>query len=1037
MSEPQSLRLLRRELRRARAMALLLAFAVALSGVSLVAAVPEGSEGGPAILQRRCVQCHGPATQMGDLDLSSRESALQGGTRGAAMSPSDPDGSLMLARVLAGEMPPGAPLPTDDKQALREWIAAGAEWSVPLHDRRAGPDWWAFQPLAAIAPPPLESAAPGWSSSPIDRWILDGLESAGLSPAPEAGRRDWIRRVSYTLTGLPPTPAEIDSFVADRSPQAHERVVDRLLASPHYGERWARHWLDLVRFAESEGFERDLPRDHVWPYRDYLVRSFNEDKSYLRFAREQIAGDVMEKPTRASVVATTMLTLGPVDAVGLTSAIPEERALIREDMLEEMLGTVTQSFLGLTVNCARCHDHKFDPITQEEYYRMKAAFEGVWPPTRPVPSAGLDALFPHGRPILTPTEERSRNRLIADLENGIERVSAALGRIYRNARPSVLAEGQPQPYARWSFDTDGRADYAPLHLRFVRDAEVSGGTLGARSLAQPAETVEREEEDPGGGEGFAVSRLLDQQIGAKTLEAWIEVVSVPEKSLTLMEIRGLSGFRGASVDGIRYEAGDDPRWENVSVGRFRSQNTGGPAEDLQPGTCVHVAVTYAKDGTIAIYRNGEAYGAGYRPDSGIPAGRLQIYPSGDALVRFTASEHLRMAEARLYDRALSASEIAASHRSGIVDLTPAMLFDHLSLADQREVKRLGAERTALQRRLDAVPEPELVHAATIRAAAPTHVLMRGSVSSPGKQVLPGGLSCIDGHPGDLGLQASSSEGPWRRAMAEWIASAQNPLFSRVIVNRVWQAHFGRGFVSNPSDFGYNGGLPSHPGLLDQLASDLIRQGWSLKSLHRSILTSQVYRQSSRHDQSAASKDADNRLLWSFPHQRLDAEAVRDSMLAVSGELNRALYGMSFRPFEFGEKRGSLRHYVLTQSDTPDTRRRTLYRMNVITATDPLLEALDCPLPSVKTPRRRSTTTPLQSLSLMNSAFVQQRAAGFAARVRKEATGVEAQVSRAFELAFGRRPDQREMDDSRSLVERHGLESLCWGLFNTSEFLYVR
>ena len=1018
-------------------MALLLAFAVAVSSVALAGAVPAGNEGGPAILERRCVQCHGPATQMGDLDLSSRQSAIQGGTRGAAISPSEPAKSLLLARVLAGEMPPGAPLSTDDRQALREWIAAGAVWPDRLHDRRAGLDWWAFQPLSPTSPDRTHSAGQDWPSSPIDGWILNGLESAGLKPAPEVGRRDWIRRVSYTLTGLPPSPEAIDSFLADESPQAHERVVDRLLASPHYGERWARHWLDLVRFAESEGFERDMPRDYAWPYRDYVVRSLNEDKSYLQFAREQIAGDVMENPTRDSVVATAMLTLGPVDAIGLTSAIPEERALIREDMLEEMLGTVTQSFLGLTVNCARCHDHKFDPIPQEEYYRMKAAFEAVWPPTRPVPSAGLDALFPHGRPILTPSEEHSRNRLIEDLEDRIERASAALGRLYRNARRNSAADEHPQPFARWTFDTDGRADFAPLHLRFVRDAGVSGGTLGANSSARSAEAGEREEDDPGGGEGFGVSRLLDQEIDSKTLEAWIDVVAAPEKSLTLMEIRGLSGFRGASVDGIRYESGDRPRWENLSVGRFRSQDTGGPPEDLQPGTRVHVAITYAEDGTIAVYRDGKAYGTSYRPDPGVPAGRLQIYPSGDALVRFTASEHLRVAEARLYDRALSASEVASSHRSGILDLDPATLFDRLPPADQREVKRLEDERAGLQRRLDAIPKPELVHSATIRAAGPTHVLIRGSVSHPGKQVLPGGLSCIGGHPGDLGLQEAASEGVWRRAMAEWIASADNPLFSRVIVNRVWQAHFGRGLVSNPSDFGYNGGLPSHPGLLDQLASHFIREGWSLKSLHRSILTSQVYRQSSRHDQSAAAKDADNRLLWKFPHRRLDAEAVRDSMLAVSGELNRMLYGKSFRPFEFGEKRGSLRHYVLTQSDTPDTRRRTLYRMNVITATDPLLESLDCPLPSVKTPRRRSTTTPLQSLSLMNSAFVQLRAAGFAARLREEAAGVDAQVTRAFQLAFGRGPDHREMVDSWSLVERHGLESLCWGLFNASEFLYVR
>ena len=996
--------------------------------------VPSGTE----VLARRCMQCHGPTQQMGDLDLSSRESALAGGMRGPALTPGDPSRSLLLARVVADEMPPGSPLSSADKVILRDWIAAGAEWTSTISERRAGTDWWSLQPLVKATPPPPESAPKNWRASPIDLWIHSALEARGIQPAPEAERRDLIRRVTYSLTGLPPEPREVETFLRDRSPRAYERLVDRLLASPQYGERWARRWLDVVRYAESEGFERDVPRDHAWPYRDYVIRSFNRDKPYLQFAREQIAGDVMEPVTRDGVAATAMLTLGPVDAIGLTSAVLEERTLVREDLLEEMLGTVTQAFLGLTVNCARCHDHKFDPISQEEYYRMKAAFQAVWPPTKPVPSAGLDALFPHGRPLLSGAEQRAREERIRRIEDRLDQIGEEAGALYRAARPAQPAAVELRPLARWTFDTDGRADYARLHLSLVGRAEVEGGSFGLKARPAPEGADGGPDEDPdSGGAGFGVSEMLAAEIREKTLEVWLDVRSVPEKSVTLMEIRGLSGYRGASVDGIQFVAGEDPHWENFSVGRFRSEDPGAGPQDLQPGQRIHVAISYSADGTIRIYRDGRALGKPYRPDDGIPAGRLQIYGSGDALVRFSASRDLRVAEARLYGRALAPQEIWTSFDAGIEDIAPEQMQRRMAAEHRDRLASLEHERDRLSAELGAIPEPALVHAATIREAEPTHVLIRGAVDQPGKRVRPAGLSCVQGVSADFGLSADASEGAQRRAMAEWIASPANPLFARVIVNRVWQGHFGRGFVGNPSDFGYNGGQPSHPELLDHLASGFIASGWSLKALHRRILLSRAYRQASRFDEAAAGTDAENRLLWRFAPIRLEAESVRDAMLAVSGDLNPRMHGPSFRPFEFGERRGSLRSYLLTGDDTPALRRRTIYRMNVITGGDPMLESLDCPLPSTKAPARRSTTTALQALSLMNNAFVQHRARGFADRLRREARDPEGQVRHAYQLALGRHPDGPELAASLALIGEGGLESLCWGLFNTSEFLYVR
>ena len=1012
--------------------------ATLLPSAALYAAPDRPEQHSTEILERRCIQCHGPSTQQGQLDLSTRAGALQGGTRGPALAPGDPAKSLLIARILADEMPPGSPLPADERRELREWVAAGAGWPELIAERRAGLDWWSLQPLSEPAPSTPVAAPPDWQASAIDRWVFSKLATEGLRPAPPAGRRDLIRRVSYTLIGLPPEPAQIEAFLHDASPDAYEKLVDRLLASPHYGERWARHWLDLVRFAESEGFERDLPREHAWPYRDYLIRSFNDDKPYRQFAIEQLAGDVAEPVSHDSIVATTMLTLGPVDAVGLTSAIADERALIREDLLEDMLGTITQTFLGLTVNCARCHDHKFDPITQQEYYQMKSAFQAVWPPTQPVPEAGLDIFLPHGRPLLTPLEKQDWDQRIAGIERRLEQIDSELGGLYRSARPADLASGAPIPLARWTFDVDGRSDFAPLHLRFVGGAEAHSGTFRkAVGRDESSDLPQGDQDDPGIVPNFGVSALIEREIAEKTLETWLEVDSIPEKAQTVMEIRSLSGYRGASVDGIRFVPGDTPRWENYSIGRFRSQDSGGPDEALEPGARVHVAISYRQDGTITVFRDGELHGKPYLPDTSVPAGRLQIYRSGDALLRFEANQHFRISEARLYDEALSGDQVAASYTAGIENFDAAQLRDRLPQSERERIATLEGERERLATELKGLPKPKLAYAAAIRPSEPTHVLLQGKVDQVGRQVGPAGLSCVQGLQAGLDLAPRADEGERRLAMAEWIAHPSNPLFARAIVNRVWQQHFGHGFVSNPSDLGFNGGQPTHPELLDWLASDLVRQGWSLKALHKRILMSQAFRQSSRFDPSAAAQDADNRLFWRFLPRRLDAESVRDSMLAVSGDLNPAFNGPSFRPFEYGDARGSLRRYLLTPADTPDHRRRTVYRMNIITAGDPMLEALDCPLPAVKTPQRRSTTTALQALSLMNNAFVQQRVEGFSARLRREAPQLDGRIRRAFALAYGRSPNGREMAASRRLVEDHGLESLCWGLLNSSEFLYVR
>jgi hypothetical protein len=603
----------------------------------------------------------------------------------------------------------------------------------------------------------------------IDAFTLEELEKHGLRPAEPAGRAALLRRATYDLHGLPPTPAEIDAFVGDESPAAYEKVIDRLLASPRYGERWGRHWLDVVRFGESHGFERDQIRDHSWRYRDYVIQSLNDDKPYPQFVREQLVGDALGPWTAEGVIATGFLTASPWDEVGNNVAVSALLKLrVREDELEEMLAAVGQTFLGLTLNCARCHDHKFDPVTQRDYYRVKAVFDGV---------------------------------------------------------------------------------------RF-----------GDRSILPPDQTRRQEAER---------ARL-------KTLIAELE--------------KAISD--GDERDGMREEL-----------------------------------------------------------------------------------EH---------------------------------------------------ERAALK----AVPPPQLVWAAVPKQPPATRLLQRGDVEKPGEEVRAGLPALGRAPPPDFPVPANAPEALRRVAFAQWVTDPDNPLTARVLVNRVWHYHFGQGLVATPNDFGLNGERPTHPRLLDWLASEFVARGGSVKKLHRLMMLSATYRQAATFNPRAAGIDADNRLLWRFGPRRLEGEAVRDAMLFVSGRLNGAAGGPSFRPFAI--KIFNSHFYSLTDEERPEFDRRTVYRINVNSARSPLLESFDCPDPSTKTPRRTVTTTPLQALGLMNNAFVVRSARYFAGRVRNEVGGDAArQVSHAYRLALGRPPTPGETERATPLVREYGLEHLCWVLLNASEFLYLR
>jgi hypothetical protein len=972
-------------------------------------------------LLERCAGCHHGAKAPAGLVLTTRAGALRGGESGPAVVAGQASRSLLYQRAAAREMPPDEPLTADQVEVLGRWIAGGAPWEGTLvgkapaarrEPRRAGRDWWSFQPLTRPTPPAAADRA--WVRNPIDAFVLARLESHGLAPAPEADRTTLIRRVTYDLLGLPPTPAEIDAYVNDPSPAAYEHLVDRLLASPHYGERWGRHWLDVARFGESHGFEFDRIREHAWRYRDYVIASLNSDKPYAQFVREQIAGDVLEPVTAQGIVATGFLVAGPWDEANQIQQSSVMRMRVREEELEDMISAVSQTFVAMTVNCARCHNHKFDPIPQQDYYRLKAVFEGVQ----------------HGdRAVLPPEEARAREAKAGRLTKEVRRLEEAVAAIDKAARDKVAAAqapapapGLPVPMALWNFESDARDALGSLHGTLQGGAVVADGRLRLNGTG-----------------AYLESAPLPNGIRDKTLEAWVALANLQQRGGGIMTVERTDG---SVFDAIVFGEREPGKWMAGSNFFVRTRDLAAPAETARPGELVHVAVVYQGDRRISVFRNGVPYGAAYEATG--REGMLPTYAVGESRVLLGLRHHGagngflagEIEEARLYARALSSAEVAASYRAGVTRLAPDRLLAALTPEQRGRRASLTAELAKKRAALQALPPVALAYAANAKQPGPTFLLVRGDVQKQREQLTAGALSAVRTLPADFGLPADGREGARRLRLADWIASPDNPLSARVLVNRLWHYHLGRGLVASPSDFGFNGDRPTHPELLDWLAGELLAHAGRWKAIHRLIVCSNTYRQSTRFDARAAARDADNRWLWRFAPRRLEGEAVRDAMLAVSGQLNPRLGGPGFRPFTVSVFGSNI--YQLTDPVSPEFNRRTVYRIQVNSAKSPLLDALDCPDPSVKAPRRSVTTTPLQALELMNNSFVLRQSQRFAERVAHEAgPDPAAQVHLAYRLSLGRCPSAGESQRAAALAQDQGLESLAWVLFNASEFLYQR
>ncbi|MHC4994760.1 MAG: DUF1553 domain-containing protein [Planctomycetota bacterium] len=879
---------------------------------------------------------------------------------------------------------------------------------------------WSLQSVRDATPP--RTTDTGWPRNAIDRFILARLEAKDIAPNRRADPATLLRRLAFDLTGLPPAPEQIDAFVADPSPAHYARLVDAFLDSPRYGERWARHWLDVARYTESDGFERDQIRDDAWHYRDYVIKAFNEDKPYDRFVTEQIAGDVLPDADSDSTVATSFLVCGSYDRVGAGQQSPVGKARVREDELEGLIATTGQAFLGLTLHCARCHDHPLDPITDADYYRFKSIFDGVY----------------HGtRPILSNREIVKRNNRVKDLQARVNDLQEQITQIESNAIAAALEQQPgdtrtpltpvPQPVALWTFEGDAKDSVGQMNGALRGGARVEGGRLILD-----------------GDTAHMVTPLLKRDLREKTLEAWVLPTEIDRRGGGALTVESNDG---QLFDAIVYGEREPRKWIAGSNNFHRTRDRDATPES-DSGEFVHVAITYAEDGTVALYRNGVPYGKPYAPTPASisrpnPDQALQTYRAGASRFmigrRHTGSRgffHGQVEQAAVYDRPLTPPQVAASFLNRGRRVPPAVWLAAMTNDQRDRHTALKKQLTNARRELADTPKPAFAYAGIRKQPEPTRYLTRGDATQPQQVVTPGAPEAIVFDHTPFDLTADGPEHLRRLKLAQWLTDPQNPLTARVMVNRIWRHHFTRGIVATPSDFGKAGDEPSHPELLDYLARQFVRSGWSIKRMHRLILNSATYQQASAPNTTATEADPENRLLGAYPVKRLEAEAVRDAMLAVSGQLNTRMGGPGYRPFDVIVN--NAHHYLMKDVDDPAFNRRTVYRINVNSAKSPMLESLDCPDPAVTAPNRRVTTTPLQALALMNNPFVQRQARYLAQRVHKLADGdLPEAVRHAYRYAFGREPAPNETRQAVTLAKEHGLNETCWALLNASEFLYVR
>ena len=903
------------------------------------------------LLARHCYKCHGPDKQESSFRLDQKGAALRGGDWGDKPLVVGKSEESPLIKAVAGllpdlKMPPeGDRLTVDEIGILRAWVDQGLIWpDGGTAGEKLTTNHWSFQPVRIAQP---KAAADPRANTLVDGYLLDKLRESSLDFSPRADRIALIRRAYFDVVGLPPTPDEVTTFVADNQPDAYERLIDRLLASPRHGERWARHWLDVVRFAETNGFETNTPRNEAYHYRDYIIRALNADKPYDRFVFEQLAGDSVGEDA-----ATGYLVAGPMDQV--KSPDVNLTLMQRQDELADVVSVTGMTFLGLTTGCARCHNHKFDPITQQDYYSLQAVFAGVQ----------------HGTRLLRSISDKSRETEIATAQTRLTKVEAMLRSLEQAHEPVAslavsLTADKLRPAVNSRVNTER---FSPVKARFVRF------TVEATNSSEPC--IDELEI-------YAVN-------GGKSSPPNVALASVGAKATSSGNLAGFAIHKLEHVNDGKY--GNSQSWISDKSGSGWVQ-----MELKEPAEIERIVWGRDRNGVYA-----DRLAVKYRIEVAAEEGNWQL--------------------------------VANSKDRAPLGTTAANVVNRFaSLPAERRIQAegLATESQRLTEKLKSLQNVNIAYAGTFIQPGATYRLYRGDPMQKREEVPPSALEVV----GSLNLKTDEQEQARRVALANWLVTKDNPLPARVMANRLWQNHFGTGIVATPSDFGKNGIPPSHPELLDRLASELIRGDWSLKRLHRLVLTSAAYQQSSQPCERGLAADASSRLLWRYPPRRLDAEVVRDCVLAVTGSLDLSMHGPGYSAFLPNEN--YVRVYNPKTEWTRDEWRRMIYMTKVRMEQDPVFGALDCPDAGQATAKRSRSTTALQALNLFNSSFMLQQSDLLAARVVSLA-GEEhdTQTRQLFLLVFNREPSRDERAGAVALIQEHGLATLCRAVLNANEFVFV-
>jgi hypothetical protein len=877
--------------------------------------------------------------------------------------------------------------------ALSALLAFTGGTAVPTADT-----WWSLRPLNA---PSLSTTVTTTGSHPIDAFLQKTLAEKGLQPSPTADRQTLIRRLYFDLIGLPPSPEDIAAFVQDPDPKAYEKLVDRLLESPRHGERWARHWLDVVHYGETHGYDKDQPRPNAWPYRDYVIRSLNEDKPYSRFVQEQVAGDVLFPGTRDGFEALGFVAAGPWDLIG-HAEVPESkldgqvaRHLDRDDMVVNTL----QTFTSLTVQCAQCHNHKFDPISQEDYYSLQAVF------------AAVDKADQKYDP--DPAVARTRREL--------------------EERRTTLLTRKKELEA--TIDQRAGTRLKDLDAAIASEERLAGAkdAMGYHSAIEPKPNV---------------TKWVQVDLGQP--QALREVVLRPCED----DFNGIGKGFGFPVR-FRVEVSDDPEFKTgvTAIGDFTDAKV--PNPKLTPKTVSasarsarYVRVTAVE---LAPRQDDYIFALAELEVLGTDGRNLALRKPVTALDSIEAP--VRWQKPNLTDGGYPGLDLANRPELAKLKFERIELRNASSTAAEREtLTQLDRDLATVEEARRGLPAQSVAYVAAVyqgggaftgtgaKGGKPRTIraLARGNIQKPGAEVGPGTLSCVSDLPTRFTLPEGHAESARRAALARWLTDPKNPLTWRSIVNRVWQYHFGRGLVDTPNDFGRMGELPSHPELLDWLAATFRDGSQSLKELHRLIVTSHAYRQvSSADNPDAVARDADNRWVWRQNRRKLEAEAIRDATLAVAGRLDLRMGGPSYRDFVVEKPEHSPHYeYHLHDPRDPTTHRRSIYRFIVRSQPQPFMTVLDCADPSMQVAKRNEGVSPLQALALLNNPLMLTMASEFAAQLDARGGDLASKVRSAHLEALGRPPTDDELSALTTLAAQHGLPNLCRALLNLNEFAFV-